>query len=186
MTTCANLFDVPLHTEHLILQPASLELALADLQDPLRFAELLQAEIPDSWPPELYDSDAKQWTLRGVKKDPAGLITWYILLKRKAEKPLLIGNAGFKGIPTGDVAEIGYSIVPEWQRHGLGTETVHALAHYSFHDLKLQNLCAHTLPELIASQRVLEKNGFVLRGVPAETDTIRYEIHCSEWAEVLK
>ena len=35
---------------------------------------------------------------------------------------------------------------------------------------------AHTLPELTASIRVLEKNVFVLRGTPAEEGAIRFEL----------
>lgn len=175
------MFDIPLHTERLILRPANLDLAKADLENQSRFAELLEAEVHASWPPELYDDHARNWTLRFLQNDPEGLITYYVLLQRDGQKPLLIGDAGFKGKPKNNVTEIGYSLVPEWHGRGLGTEIVHALTAYSFQDLHAEMVCAHTLPELVPSQRVLEKNGFVLRGMPAEKDAIRYEITRDEW-----
>ncbi len=175
------MFNVFLNTERLTLRPATLDLARADLADRSLFSKLLEADVPTSWPPELYDDDAKHWTVRGLQDDPAGLITWYILLKRDGQSPLLIGNGGFKGKPQNGVAEIGYSIVPEWHGRGLGTEAVHALTLCAFRDWNVQTVCAHTLTELLPSQRVLEKNGFVLRGTPAEEGTIRYEITLAEW-----
>jgi [ribosomal protein S5]-alanine N-acetyltransferase len=180
------MFDIPLHTEHLILRPATLDLAKADIENQSRFAELLDAEIHPSWPPELYDDHARNWTLRALQNDPEGLITYYILLQRDGQKPILIGDAGFKGKLKNKIAEIGYSIVPERHGQGLGTEAVHALTLYSFQELNAEMVCAHTLPELIPSQRVLEKNGFVLRGTPAEKDAIRYEITRAEWNSRIK
>jgi RimJ/RimL family protein N-acetyltransferase len=156
------------------------------MEDRSRFSDLLGAEVPSTWPPELYDDDARRWTLRGLQNEEPGLITWYILAKREQQKSLLIGTAGFKGKPKNDIAEIGYSLVPEWQGQGLGTEAVFSLTLFAFRDLKLQIVCAHTLPELIPSQRVLEKNGFVLRGAPSEEGAIRYEINHDEWERVLE
>ena len=180
------MFNSLLYTDHLILRPATPYLARADMENQFRFAELLEAEVHPGWPPELYDEHAKIWTLRALQNDPEGLITYYILLKRNGEKPLLIGNAGFKGKPRNDVAEIGYSIVPEWHGRGLGTEAVFALTSYAFQDLNAEMVCAHTLPELIPSQRVLEKNGFVVRGCPIEKDSVRYEITWTEWNSRVK
>jgi RimJ/RimL family protein N-acetyltransferase len=180
------MFDIPLHTERLVLRPATLDLAKADIENQSRFAELLEAEVHPSWPPELYDAQASEWTLRALQNDPEGLITYYVLLKRDGAKPLLIGDAGFKGKPKNSAVEIGYSIVPEWHGRGLGTETVCALTLYSFGDLNIEMVCAHTLAELIPSQRVLEKNGFVLRGTPSEKDAIRYEITRTEWNSRIK
>ena len=81
---------------------------------------------------------------------------------------------GFKGIPdhTGTV-EIGYSIFDDFQRKGYATEATCALV-----DLAYQTgaaaVIAETLPSLIASQRVLEKNGFVLIGAGSEDGVIRF------------
>lgn len=168
-------------TERLALRAATLALAIADHEDRSRFVELLDAEVPASWPPELYDDDAKRATIRGAQDDGAGLSTYYVLLKRGENRPLLIGTAGFKHTPTVDTSEIGYSIVQEWHGRGLGTEVVHALTSHAFKDKKVGSVCAHTFEHLIASRRVLEKNGFVLRGTPAEQGTIRYELMRTDW-----
>src|SRR5512146_241436 len=41
---------------------------------------------------------------------------------------------------------------------------------------EVRMVAAHTLPELTASTRVLKKNGFVRRGIPAEEGAIRFEL----------
>ncbi len=175
------MIEFPLRTERLLLRPATLDLAVADLENRSSFARSLGAEIPDSWPPELYDDDARRWVVRSFEDDPLGPITYYMLLKRSGERLLLVGVGGFKGRPKDGVTEIGYSLVPAWHGKGLGTEAVGALTGFAFQQLDALTVCAHTLPELLLSQRVLEKNGFIRRGTAAERGTIRYEITRAEW-----
>jgi RimJ/RimL family protein N-acetyltransferase len=170
-----------LYTERLALRPASLELAVADLEDRSRFANLLGAEIPGSWPPELYDLGARRWVVRAFNDGPEGSLTYYFLLKREPGRLLLIGVGGFKGKPKDGTVEIGYSIVPEWQGQGLGADAVRVLTQFAFEQLGARVVCAHTLRELLPSRRVLEKNGFALRGTPTEEGAIRYEISYTEW-----
>lgn len=87
---------------------------------------------------------------------------------------VLIGVDGFKGAPNenGDV-EIGYSILEEYQRQGFGSEAVAALTDWASAQ-GVQNVIAETLPELISSIRVHEKNGFALVDEGAEEGVIRY------------
>lgn len=170
-----------LETDRLRLHAATPALARADLQDRTVLARLLQAEVSPNWPPEFYDEDARRWVLIMARENEAECVSFYVLLKRDGAPPLLIGSAGFKGMPENGVAETGYSLVPEWQRQGLGTELVAALLKHAFERMAAQTVCAHTFPELIASQRVLQKNGFVRRGISDEEGAIRFEISSEEW-----
>ena len=70
-------------------------------------------------------------------------------------------EGGFTGPPDarGSV-EIGYSLLPEWQGQGHGTELTAALVAWAFSHARVHRVLAVTSPILPASIRVLEKNGF--------------------------
>jgi RimJ/RimL family protein N-acetyltransferase len=146
------------------LVACTLPLIRAEIGDLDEFSRLLGAEVARPWPPPLNDEQSQRWILARLESDPdAALWTlWYIELKRgPGERPLLIGSAGFKGPPTEvGTVEIGYSIVEEYQGRGIGTEVVAALVAHAFRDPRVTRVIAETFPELIASIRVLEKNGF--------------------------
>ena len=58
------------------------------------------------------------------------------------------------------VVEVAYSIDPEHQRKGYATEAARAAVAYAFGTGQVRTVRAHTLPDGVASQRVLEKCGF--------------------------
>lgn len=72
------------------------------------------------------------------------------------------------------MVEVGYSIMPAFQRLGLASEAVAALIDWAFSDPGVQLVTAETLPSLPASIRVLEKNGFQFLGAGSEEGVIRY------------
>jgi ribosomal-protein-alanine N-acetyltransferase len=166
-------------TSRLRLLPATVTALEAELRhDHAALAELLPAQIPFGWPPHLYDDDACLYSLNKLRESPAPATwwTWYILLRRAEGKPHLVGVGGFKGPPVNGLVEIGYGIVGEFQRHGYATEAAAGLVCWAHAHPKVRIVAAHTLPELTASIRVLEKNGFVRRGTPAEEGAIRFEL----------
>jgi [ribosomal protein S5]-alanine N-acetyltransferase len=59
--------------------------------------------------------------------------------------------------------EVAWSIVPERWGQGLATELALASARAGFDDLHLPELVAFTLPDNLASRRVMEKAGFTYR-----------------------
>src|SRR5438132_12320470 len=74
---------------------------------------------------------------------------------------LVIGMCGFTGPPDSDgAAEIAYSIAPSYQGKGYATEAARALIDYAISDRRVRAIRAHTLPQVNASTRVLEKCGF--------------------------
>lgn len=73
---------------------------------------------------------------------------------------VLIGTGGFPGPPDSNgVAEIAYGIVPHYQGCGYATEAAKALIDFATRDPRVRTICAHTLAEINASTRVLEKCG---------------------------
>ena len=157
-----------LHTPRLDLIPATLEILKADRdKDKQTLARLLNAAVPGAWPPPLLDDEALDYFIRTVSEgtDPL-FISWYWVLDDPAEggERTLIGSGGIASASTaGDTVLIGYSVLDEFQRRGYATEAVHHLIPAIF-ALGVRRIMATTYPELVASIRVLEKNGFVRAG----------------------
>jgi hypothetical protein len=81
------------------LVAATSELMAADLAGIETFSESIGADVPENWPPELYENTAMRAALVQLQ-DPAehGWSVWY-LLSRKPEVPQVLGICGFKGMP---------------------------------------------------------------------------------------
>lgn len=97
-------------------------------------------------------------------KDPAYdplYHTIWIAIDR--ERQLVVADAKFKGEPdeTGTV-EIGYGTYPAFQRQGYMAEIVGGLVRWAGQQPGVRRVVADTNVENVASQRVLEKNGFRL------------------------
>jgi ribosomal-protein-alanine N-acetyltransferase len=86
-------------------------------------------------------------------------INWGITIKGN---PKIIGIIGhFKISPENHRAEIGYMSLPETNGKGYMSEAIKAVLIYGFEQLDLHSVEAIIAPENIASERVLQKNGFV-------------------------
>lgn len=148
-------------------------------------AVLLRVPPPATWPPPLNDEASQRWFLDMLRRDPqaVGWGLWYVV----ATDPdrLLIGNIGFKGRPSDGRCEIGYSLLPQFQSRGYATEAARALIAWAFGHADVEQVAAETLPELVASIRVMEKCGmrFVGEGNPEEGQrTVRYVVTRAEWS----
>ncbi len=177
-------------TERLALIAATIELLSTEMEDLPAFRQKLGAEIPAIWSPELYDRPAQEWMLNYLKEgtDAAGWGLWYLVLRGTKENPgTLIGTCGCKGKPSSDgTVEIGYSVLPEYQRKGYATEAARALVDRAFEHSDVTRVIAETFPELAASIRVLEKNGFVLTGNGSEPGVIRFELSRTAYLNGMK
>jgi len=157
------------------LVAANRELVRADLSGRETLAKMLEAVVPDSWPPELYDRPAMRYALHDLEdKTVQGWTFWYLVL---ADSNELVGICGFKGRPNskGSV-EIGYSILSQFRGAGLATEAAMRLITWAFTHRDVLEVSAETLPHLKASIRVLEKNGMELTGSGSEPGVIRYAV----------
>ena len=89
---------------------------------------------------------------------------WYAawLIRRKDGKT--VGDLCFKGRGADGAVEIGYGILPEQQGCGYATEAVAAAVRWAAEQPGVLRVEAETEPGNRASQRVLEKCGFLPSG----------------------
>ena len=181
-----------IRTERLLLLQGSSEALGAELVSRDALGAALGVDVPDSWPPELYDADAVRWTINWIAEHPENA-DWSLFYIAEApadaaSRPRLIGVAGYKGAPDEQgVVEIGYGIVPERRRRGFAREAVEGLLARAFGDARVGTVIAHTLPELVASIGVLRATGFSFDGPgndPHEPAAIRYVLPRERYDEM--
>jgi len=164
-------------SRRMTLVAATTELVAADLAGREAFSDAVGADVPENWPPELYESTAMRWSMRQLE-DPAeqGWSFWY-LLSKKDDPPRVMGICGFKGKPdaSGSV-EIGYSILKQFRVQGFATEAVARLVIWAFSHQNVTEVAAETLPHLKQSIRVMEKNGLEFAGPGSEYGVVRYVV----------
>lgn len=86
-------------------------------------------------------------------------INWAITSKNDSK---LIGIIGLYRIkPEHFRAEIGYMLLPEYQGKGIIPESINKIVNYGFKQMKLHSIEAVIAPKNFASERVLQKTGFV-------------------------
>jgi ribosomal-protein-alanine N-acetyltransferase len=86
-------------------------------------------------------------------------INWAITIKGN---PKLIGVIGHYRIqPENHRCEIGYMILPQYNGQGIVTEAIKVVLEYGFDVLNMHSIEAVIDPDNHASERVLQKNGFV-------------------------
>lgn len=165
-------------SNRLMLVAANAELVRGDLAGFETLGEMLEAQVPENWPPELYDREAMEYALRMLEDSTApGWSFWYMLL-RTVSPPQLVGICGFKGRPNAaGSAEIGYSVISQFRNQGYATEAVDRLVRWAFSHQTVREVSAETLPYLQSSIRVMKKNGFEFTGAGSELGVVRYAVH---------
>lgn len=86
-------------------------------------------------------------------------INWAVTVKGSDKMIGLLGH--YRIQPENHRAEIGYMILPQYQGKGYVTEAIKAVMKYGFNQMNLHSIEAVIDPENIASERVLQKIGFV-------------------------
>jgi [ribosomal protein S5]-alanine N-acetyltransferase len=92
---------------------------------------------------------------------------------------VVIGSGGFKSQPCDGWVEIGYGIAEEFQNQGCATRLTAIMVDYAFRSGQVEKVVAHTLPDGVASQKVLARNGFTFVGIhedPEDGIVNRYEV----------
>jgi RimJ/RimL family protein N-acetyltransferase len=112
---------------------------------------------------------------------------WFMIEKKDGTK---IGSIGYF-LVTGDLLEIGYSLIPSERGKGYCTEAAEILVDYLFLSKSIVRIQTHTDVRNLASKRVLEKTGFKKEGIVRKSlfargewrDMILYSILREEWKE---
>ncbi|WP_240664634.1 GNAT family N-acetyltransferase [Methanosarcina sp. MSH10X1] len=165
----------PIRTERLYLFPATSKLYLLELHDLQAFASTLNVRVPEEWPPDQITPEVIEDFIGRIQAKERKVWSFYwILLQKGSEKPVLVGNGGFLVHKNGTL-EIGYSMLSAYHGRGYATEAVRSMVQWASSSLKRDSIIAYTYPYLKASIRVLEKNGFLLKGKGPEEGTIAYE-----------
>jgi ribosomal-protein-alanine N-acetyltransferase len=89
-------------------------------------------------------------------------INWAITLKGDDKMLGVIGHYRIK--PEHYRAEVGYMILPEHHGKGITTEAVQCVVDYGFNTMQLHSIEGVIDPENEASEKVLQKCGFVKEG----------------------
>ncbi|MBO0870237.1 MAG: GNAT family N-acetyltransferase, partial [Micromonosporaceae bacterium] len=134
-----------------------------DAQDVYRLRNLPEW-VASSVPPEPPSPDA---VLRRCAEAPS---RW--LAGERAEVSIRDAATGeFAGTiglfyqePDTGQAMIGYGLLPQWRGKGYATRAVRLVADWAFRHTGIARLVAGTSPENVASQRVLERAGFLREG----------------------
>ena len=164
-----------IETARLKLVPATVALARAEIGDRDEFARLLGVSVPDNWPPESL-ADALPMFLGWLEAapEPVGWFHWYALAGERSDGPVLVASGGFKGAPLEGTAEIGYSVLPQFQGRGFATEMVVGLVRWALEQPGVTQVVAETEWTNPASVRVLTKAGFAPRGPLKEAGIARF------------
>ncbi|MCR5540383.1 MAG: GNAT family N-acetyltransferase [Ruminococcus sp.] len=89
---------------------------------------------------------------------------WYAIWMIELKDGTHIGELCFKGLSADGIAEIGYGISEEYRNNGYAAEAVRAVVEWAFSNPDITAVEAESVPDNIASIKVLEKCGFVLNG----------------------
>ena len=93
---------------------------------------------------------------------------WYAIWMIESKAGTHIGELCFKGITENGAAEIGYGIAERFQGCGYGAEAVSALTDWALEQPRVMCVMAETEASNIASQKVLNKAGFMPTGETGE------------------
>ncbi len=89
---------------------------------------------------------------------------WYAIWMIELKDGTHIGELCFKGISEDGSTEIGYGIAENYQGYGYATEAVSSIADWALNQPEVSCVTAETEESNIASQKVLEKSGFIPTG----------------------
>jgi RimJ/RimL family protein N-acetyltransferase len=168
-----------------LLEGKNVNLRLEEKEDMKLVAEWLNN--PDYWGEYL---PLKQQSRTEIEKQYESQLQeskWFIIEKKDGSK---IGSIGYF-LATGNLLEIGYSLIPSERGKGHCTEAAKILVDYLFLSKSIIRIQSHTDVRNMASQKVLEKTGFKKEGIVRKSlfargewrDMILYSILREEWKE---
>jgi RimJ/RimL family protein N-acetyltransferase len=155
--------DMRIETERLSLLPMRPEDLLNAIKDLAKTVRSYDAVLPYTG---FWEMRAKRKIYKAkhdliVRHPRAWLLctSWFII---ERERRICIGEAGLKGPPERLAVEIGYGLTEDFRNCGYMTEAIGALSRLALlqREYRVERVTALTLPENVASHRVLEKNRY--------------------------
>jgi len=105
---------------------------------------------------------------------------WYAMWMIELRDGTHIGDLCFKGLGANGTVEIGYGVLEEYQGRGYATKAVGAAVHWALQQPFVFRVEAETDPANRASQRVLEKCGFLPSGTFGEEGPRFFKTACEQ------
>ena len=169
-----------LESRRLTLIASTLAHLRTELESPELLAGMLSAVVSPEWPTGEYDRDAMEFFRARLEEGGEAVEGWYgWYAVRAADREghrALIGGGGYFGPPDeSGTVEVGYSVLPEWQRSGYASEMVQALVEHAFTFPGVKRIIAHTTEANPASIAVLLRCAFHRAEAGGETGTLRFE-----------
>lgn len=160
------------HTERLRLEPFSPRYltqlnAMNNIPEVMRY---LGGEIPEPIEKtrENITRVQKRWMKHGFG--------WWVVIEKASDT--LVGAACLQHLAHQEGAdlEIGWRLLPDYQGKGFATEAGQAAIDYGFGPIGAERLKAVTLPENIASQKVMQRLGMTYIG-----EELHYDLNCTTY-----
>lgn len=152
-------------TERLTLIPITVSIVAAVLEERRADLEaLVGAKLPRAWPGRALVERAFSASLERIRADPAVRL-WgdRVMILHGEER--VVGSVVFHGAPDeAGVVEVAYGVEFDSQGRGFGTEGTRASVEWALSQPDVRAVRATTPTWHRASQRVLEKCGFVAVG----------------------
>ncbi len=119
---------------------------------------------PGALPPVFVARRALLWVAEGVPEEWANSF----LMVRDADRRI-VGGCGYKGAPRDGCVEIGYAVSPVARGQGIATLAVKVLVALVQRS-GVRSVVAEISPDNPASERVVQKAGFVMTGSRVDED----------------
>lgn len=104
-------------------------------------------------------------------------IRWGITLKESGK---VIGSCGFLNmLPKHFRAEVGFELSKDFWGNGIASEALEAVVRYGYHHFQLERIEALIEPANVASQILVEKQGFIREGLLRH-----YEFTCGKFDDL--
>ena len=144
--------------ENMILETSRLRIRIASQEE---MTEFIEKETDDVL------KTAYREMLQGCMEHPEQW-EWYAIWMIESKDGSHIGDLSFKGLGPDGAVEIGYGISEVHQGNGFAAEAVDAAVKWALRQPGIRCVEAETDPDNTASQRVLEKCGFLPTDVIGE------------------
>ena len=147
---------VTLEGEAVLVRPVTHEAAVAILRGDAPAGLVFADGYPSPFSLEVMDLLAGPRTRRGDRTSSRRFVV-------RREDGIVVGEIGFTLDEPSATATVGYAIVEQCQGRGYATDALRTLVAYLREDPRVRRIAAQTFVEHVASRRVMEKAGMVLR-----------------------